>query len=212
LTPAKTLGWLDREGKRNGVTFAPGAADHLIAAVGADLGALRSEVAKLSGLISDGPATVEQIGGLVGVRHGETVHDWRDAVLGGSPERAVAMIEPILHQSGMTAVRMLMTLGSSLVGLGVARSHYENGKRGRALESAIFNSMRAARPFGLRDWKAEAAKWASWAPNWPETRIRFAIDEARMTDERLKSTTFSNDLGVLTDLVMWLAAGQELNI
>ena len=107
---------------------------------------------------------------------------------------------------------MLMTLGSSLVGLGVARSHYENGKRGRALESAIFNSMRAARPFGLRDWKAEAAKWASWAPNWPETRIRLAIDEARMTDERLKSTTFSNDLGVLTDLVMWLAAGQELNI
>ncbi|MEE8062291.1 MAG: DNA polymerase III subunit delta [Gemmatimonadales bacterium] len=212
LTPEKTLDWLNREGKLQGVAFAPGAADHLIAVVGGDLGAMRSEVAKLAGLSPDGPATVELIGSLVGIRHGETVWDWRDAVLGGNPSQSLAMIEPILNQSGMTAVRMLTTLGASLVGLGVARSHYDGGKRGRALESAVHDSLRAARLFWLRipNWRVEATKWASWAPDWPEPRIRAAIDAARMADERLKNTKFSKDLGVLTDLVMRLATGLEV--
>ncbi len=210
LTPEKTLDWLNREGKRQEVTFAPGAADHLIAAVGGDLGALRSETSKLAGLASDGPATVEQIGSLVGVHHGETVHDWRDAVLGGDPDKASSLIEPVLNQSGMTAVRMLTTLGTSLVGLGVTRSHYDSGKRGRALESAVYYSVRAARPFGLLQWKVEAANWASWAPDWPEPRIRAAIDAARMADERLKGTRISKDLGVLTDLVIRLATDLEV--
>lgn len=210
LTPGHVLRWLKREGERQGVTFAPGALDHLIAVVGADLGSLRSEVSKLAALAPDGEATVEQIGDLVGIRQGETVHDWRDAVLGGKPEKAVAMIETILHQSGMTGVRMLMTLGSSLIGMGVARSHYDSGKRGRALESAVVGSLSGARPFGLGNWKVEAAKWASWAPDWSQERIRAAIDAARSTDERLKNTKLSSDQGLLTDLVMRLAPGLEV--
>ena len=210
LTPEHALRWLDREGERQGVTFAPRAADHLIATLGGDLGALRSEVSKLAGLVSDGPATIAQIENLVGIRHGETVHDWRDAVLEGNPAKALEMIEPILHQSGMNAVRMVTSLGVSLIGLGVTRSHYDSGKRGRALQSAVFNSLRAARPYGLSNWKDEAVKWASWAPDWPAPRIRSAIDTARTADERLKGTRLSNDHGMLTDLVMQLATGPEV--
>jgi len=207
LTPDKTIRWLKKEGDRQGVTFAPDAIDHLIAVVGGDLGALRSEVSKLAGLAPDGEATVEQIGSMVGIRHGETVHDWRDAVLGGRPEKAVAMIETILQQSGMNGVRMVMSLGTSLIGMGVARSHYDSGKRGRALVSAVVGSIKAARPFGLRSWGEEAATWAACVPDWPQPRIRAAIDAARSTDERLKNTKLSNDRGLLTDLVMRLAIG-----
>jgi len=209
MRPEETARWLKREADRHGIQFDRGADDHLLATVGANLGALRSEVAKLSGLAVDGPITIAQVGDVVGIHQGETMTDWRDAVLGGDTARAASLIESILNQSGTTGVRMVMALSPALVGLGVARAHYDAGKRGRSLQSAVFDSIKVARPFGLK-WGDEAAKWASWAPEWPLPRIRQAIDDARRADELLKDTHLSDDAGLLTDLVMRLAAGREV--
>jgi DNA polymerase-3 subunit delta len=209
MRPAETARWLKREAGRHGIQFDRGADDHLLATVGANLGALRSEVAKLSGLAVDGPITIAQVGEIVGIHQGETLTDWRDAVLGGDTASAASLIESILNQSGTTGVRMVMALSPALIGLGVARAHYDAGKRGRSLQSAVFDSIKVARPFGLK-WGDEAAKWASWAPEWPLPRVRQAIDDARRADELLKDTHLSDDAGLLTDLVMRLAAGREV--
>ena len=72
---------------------------------------------------------------------------------------------------------MVMALGTALIGAGVARAHYDTGKRGRALYSAVFASIKAVRPYGFK-WGDEATKWASWAPQWPLPRIRLAIDDS----------------------------------
>ncbi len=204
-----TARWLKREADRHGIRFDRGAGEHLLATVGANLAALRSEVAKLSGLAVDTPITVQQVGDVVGLHQGETLIDWRDAVLAGDAAKAASLIESILNQSGTTGVRLVTALGTALIGAGVARAHYDTGKRGRALPSAVFNSIKAVRPYGFK-WGDEATKWASWAPHWPLPRIRRAIDDARRADELLKDTHVSNDAGILTDLVMRLAAGEEV--
>ncbi len=179
--------------------------------MGADLGALRSEVAKLSGLAVDGPITIEQVGDVVGIHQGETLTDWRDAVLAGDTAKAASLIESILNQSGTTGVRMIMALAQALIGVGLARAHYDGGKRGRSLRQAAFDAIKVARPFRIK-WGDEADKWASWAPHWPLPRVRQAIEDARRADELIKDTRLSDDAGVLTDLVMRLAAGREVNV
>jgi hypothetical protein len=58
------------------------------------------------------------------------------------------------------------------------------------------------RPFGVGDWKQEARRWSEWAPRWPAPRLRAALRAALDADIRLKSTTISDERGVLLDLVM----------
>lgn len=209
MSPEQTARWLKREASRHGIQFDHGADDHLLATAGSNLGALRSEVAKLSGIGSNAPITVDQVGDVVGIHQGETMTDWRDAVMAGDTAKAAGLVESILNQSGNSGVRMVMALGTALVGAGVARAHYDAGKRGRSLQSAAFNSIKAARPFGFK-YGEEAAKWTSWAPQWPLARVRLAVDDARRTDVLLKDSHVSDEAGLLTDLVMRLAAGREV--
>ncbi len=206
-----TVRWLKREADRNHIQFDQGADSHLLETVGADLGALRSEVAKLSGLAVDGPITIQQVGDTVGIHQGETLTDWRDAVLAGDTAKAASLIESILNQSGTNGVRMLMALSQALIGVGLARAHYDAGKRGGSLRQAAFDAIKIARIYGVK-WGDEAGKWASWAPQWPLPRVRRAIDDGRRADEFLKDTRLSDDAGGLTDLVMRLAAGREVTV
>jgi DNA polymerase III subunit delta len=202
LPPERARKWLSHQAGKLGVTLEPEAAEHLMRSVGSDLGGLTSELAKLASLPAGEPLTAAQVGDLVGVRHGETIWDWRQAVLDGQAGRAVSLLPSILAQPGVSGVKLLMTLGTALVGLGLARAHYDRGVRGRSLEAAVLKSLLSARPFGLLGYKEEASRWSSWAPRWPNQRIRAALRAARDTDVALKDTTISDERGLLTDLVL----------
>ena len=94
--------WLLRRAAALGVTLEDAAADHLLAATGGELGAVAAELQKLAALPAGTPLTAEQVGALVGIRHGETIYDWRDAALDGDAGRAAAMTGPLLDQPGVT--------------------------------------------------------------------------------------------------------------
>lgn len=202
LPPERARKWLSHQAGKMGVTLEPDAAEHLMRSVGSDLGGLTSELAKLASLPAGEPLTAAQVGDLVGVRHGETIWDWRQAVLDGQAGRAVSLLPSILAQPGVSGVKLLMMIGTALVGLGLARAHYDRGIRGRSLEAAVLKSLLSARPFGLLGYKEEASRWSSWAPRWPSQRIRAALRAARDTDVALKDTTVSDERGLLTDLVL----------
>jgi DNA polymerase-3 subunit delta len=206
LPPERARRWLLRRAGALGVSLEEAAADHLLAATGGELGAVAAELQKLSALPADTPLTAEQVGALVGVRHGETIYDWRDAALGGEAGRAARMTGALLDQSGVTAVKLVTLLGTSLAGVGLARSHYDRGIRGAALERQIFDRLRQLRLFGLPDWKLESARWARWAVAWPAKRIREGLRAARDADIALKSTTISDERAILIDLVLRLGA------
>jgi DNA polymerase-3 subunit delta len=204
LPPERAQRWLLRRAEQLGLTLAPEAAQHLVRSVGADLGAIESELAKLASLPADEPLTVERVGELVGVRYGETLWDWGEAVLGDEPGRSVALLNRVLAQPGVSGVKLVTHLGTALVGLGIARVLYDKGARGPALESAVFKTLLKVRPFGLLGYKEEAARWGRWAPHWSRARLAAALRAARDTDLALKSTTVSNERGLLTDLVLRL--------
>ena len=201
--------WVLHRAARLGLALEEAAAEHLLAATGADLGLTAAELDKLAALPSDTPLTAEQVGALVGVRHGETLYDWRDAALDGAAGRAARMVGPLLDQAGITAVRMVTLIGTGLAGVGLARSHLDRGVRGGSLERLVFDRLRELRLFGLPDWKAESGRWARWAAAWPAARVRDGLRAARDADQALKNTTVSDERGIVIDLVLRLASGHR---
>src|SRR4051812_16943520 len=83
LPPERARKWLLRRAAALEVALEDAAADHLLEAVGGDLGAVAAELQKFAALPAGAPLTAAQVGALVGVRHGETIYDWRDAVFDG---------------------------------------------------------------------------------------------------------------------------------
>jgi hypothetical protein len=102
----------------------------------------------------------------------------------------------------MSGVKMVTHLGSALIGLGVARSLYDKGTRGRSLEDLIFKALLKNRPGNLLGYKEEAAHWSRLVTRWPPRRIHSALTAALEADQSLKTTTISDERGVLTDLIL----------
>jgi len=202
LSPERAEKWVLRRAGQLGMDLEPEAARHLVRAVDADLATLESELAKLASLPEGQHLTAAAVGELVGVRHGETLWDWRDAVLDGRPGPAVKLAAAVLAQPGSSGVRLVSQLGTALVGIGIARSYYDRGMRGRTLEDGLFRMLLKHRPQGLLGYRDEAARWARWAPDWPASRVRSALRAASETDIALKSTTVSDELGLITGLML----------
>jgi len=203
LSADQVVEWLLARAGRLGLSFEAGAAEHLAKATGHDLGTIHAELAKLSALPDQGPITVERVGQLVGVRRGETLYDWRDAVLGGQTAKALELTDVVLGQTGVTPVRMATVIGSSLVGVSLARGHYDRGKRGPTLVSEL---ARRQRPYWLKDiaWSVEAGRWAGWAAAWAPSGISRAIESVLAADQALKNTRVSEDRSILLDLILQL--------
>ena len=204
LTPERAARWVLHRAKGLGVTVETDAAEHLVRVAGTDLGPLAAELAKLASGSDGTPVTADRVAELVGVRHGETVFDWRDAVFDGDTARAARLLAPVLGQSGVSGVRLLSLVGTTLIGLGAVRAAYDRSIRGSRLEDAGFQIQRRVRLFGLLSWGEEARRWARWAPAWTPARIRAALSAAVAADTALKSTVISDERGVLLDLVLRL--------
>ena len=208
LPAAELMKWITTRAAELGVTFAPGAAEHLLKCVGPSPSMLRLELEKFASLAAGEPVSIEQVADLVGIRHGETVLDWRDAVMDGNAGRAVTLLSRVLDQSGVSGVSLVSLIGTTLIGVAVVRAAYDRRMRGAALERAAMDALRAGRPGRLGPWKEESAHWARWAASWPLPRISGALRAALHTDRALKNTALSDERGLVADLVMRLSIGQ----
>ncbi len=209
LPESRVLKWLDRRAQGLGVELPEDAARHLVRAVGGELASLAAELAKLAALPSGEPLTAERVGELVGVRRGETIFDWRDAVLEDRPEPAVRLIGPLLDQPGSSGVKLVTMLGTTLIGVGIARSHYDRRLRGKALDDAVYEVIRRNRVYGLLSWGEEKGRWLRWAPSWPAGRVADGLRSLLMADRALKGITISDERGIVTDLVLRMATSRR---
>jgi DNA polymerase-3 subunit delta len=202
LSPSLAMRWINHYARQQNLELTAEAVSHLFESVGNDLGLLRMELDKIASLSVEGPVGPDTVAGLVGIRRGETLLSWRDLVLAGSLARALPMIGPVLNQSGMSGVKMVTALATSLIGLGLARPHYDRGLRDRALQQKIFGTIMSVRPFGLGDWRVESERWSRLVAAWPMPRIAAALRAALAADFGLKNTRISDEQGVVTDLVL----------
>jgi len=205
--------WVAHRAKQLQLTLEPDAAELLVQTVGNDLGALVGELEKLAaavaGRTSGGGATRQDVAALVGARPGQTLQDLIDAALERRAAAAARLIEPVLEQAGMTGVRILMALGTALLGTALGRAELDRGTPPGRLAAALLGQLRAARPFGLGSWEQTAARWASWATHWSAASLRAALRLALDADRALKSTTLTDERGILVQLVLALGVLQR---
>ena len=202
LPPARVLKWMAHQARQLRLRLEPDAAELLAAAVGNDLGALAQELAKLSALAIGRSATRDDVAALVGVRQGETLQDFVDAALERRAAAAARLVEPVLEQAGMTGVRMVTALGTAVLGTALARAELDRGTTSPRLESVVLSAVRAARPWGVGNWQDTASRWARWATLWSAAELRGALRLALTADRALKSSTVSDERGILMQLVL----------
>jgi DNA polymerase III subunit delta len=199
--------WMQHRATTLGITLAPDAAELLVKAVGNDLTTISRELEKLAGLAAGTgrPVTAEDVSSLVGVHRGETVFDLVDAALERRVARAAQLVEPVLEQAGMSGVKIVSLLGTHLVGTALARSERDRGLPLARLPEALYRQMQSVRPYGLRSYKEEAARWTAWSGLWSARELGHALRAALRADNALKTATVSDDRGILTQLVLGFA-------
>lgn len=205
LPPHRLAGWIVREAEKAHVALDDGATAHLLATVGSDLPSLAAEIAKLASAVEGRVATADDVADLVGVRHGETVFDFVDAVTGRRGVAAAEMAQRLLEAPGVTAVRLVATLSTALVGVALARALLDEGVARGAVEGRLFGAIQEARPMGVRNWQLEAEGWARDAAQWTLAELDAAIAELFRADRRLKHTTVAGAVEILQEALLTMA-------
>jgi DNA polymerase-3 subunit delta len=210
LPPDRVARWMTRRAAELGLVLEPEAGTLLLDAVGHDLGFLARELDKLAALTGGRPGTRSDVAALVGVRRGETLSDLVEAALARQPPVAARLVEPVLEQAGMSGVRVVTALGTALIGTALARAELDRGVAPARLPDVLFRHILAGRPFGLGNWKEEAARWARWAARWQSTALRDALRRTLAADCALKSSTVSDAQAIVRELLLtWAMPVQE---
>ncbi len=196
--------WLQHRATTLGVTLAADATELLLKAVGSDLSTLSRELEKLASL-AGGPVTADDVSNLVGVRRDETVFDLVEAALERRAARAAQLVEPVLEQTGMSGVKILSLLGTHLVGTALARAERDRGVPAARLPDTIYRHLQSVRPYGMRSYKEEAARWTAWSGFWTARELGRALRAALAADNALKTATVSDERGIVTQLVLGFA-------
>jgi DNA polymerase-3 subunit delta len=201
--------WVLRRGKQLQIEIEPDAVDHLIKATGASLSELAMELEKLASAVGNESIGVEEIESFVGVRHGETMPDWVDAVLARDNLRAISLLNIVLPRSGVTGVRMLMGLGTAFAGSRLSRALSDRGIPPRQMERQLLEYVKRTRPAGLGSHKAEVGRWIAASRKWTGGELENALRLVYEADQQLKSTTISDARSTLYTLLLRLNARRE---
>ncbi len=205
LRPERVEKWIRHRAEREGVALDPDGARLLHEAVGDDLAQLAAELAKLRGAVGPRDATASDIEDLVGVRHGETVPDFVDAVTARRFDAAIAMLRHLLEGPGTSGVRLVSSLATALVGVALARAYLDRGSSSAAAAREVFGAMQAARPMNLRKWTDEADRWVRDAAQWSAAELDGALAQLLKADRRLKGTSLGGDVAIVTDALLAIA-------
>jgi DNA polymerase-3 subunit delta len=204
LNHKRQLRWIKVRAERAGFELGDDAAEHLLKVVGGDLSLLASEVDKVAAIATEGESIgAEEIADLVGVRHGETHHDWIEAVLLRDTPRATAILPVVLANSGISGVRLVAALGTGLIGVRLARAYLDDGNSSARVEGTIRKAVQRARiGWMFRDTRDPFPLWARAAELWTTQEIDETLRAAYECDKALKSTTVSDERGMITEMLL----------
>ena len=202
--------WAIARAARWGITLDSPAAVHLVRAVGGSLSTAAGEIDKLGAAVETGAVVgVPEVERFVGVRHGETLTDWIDAVAQRDVSRAVRLLDVVMPQPGITAVKMLNTLGTTLLGVRLARALADQRKNAREVKDGLWRYLKGARPRGIGRYGEEIERWMAAARRWRTTELDDALKLMHEADEQLKSTTLSDPRATLTTLLLRFGSPKE---
>jgi len=103
----------------------------------------------------------------------------------------------------MSGVKILSLLGTHLVGTALAPSRARPGCPGGTLAGHDLPPLQSVRPYGMRSYKEEAARWTAWSGFWTARELGRALRGALAADNALKTATVSDDRGIVTASLCW---------
>jgi DNA polymerase-3 subunit delta len=202
--------WAIARAARWEVTLESQAATHLVRAVGGNLSTAASEIDKLAAAVEAGATVgVPEVERFVGVRHGETLMDWVDAVAQRNIVLAIKLLDVVLPQPGMTAVKMLNTLGGTLLGTRLTRAFADQRKNAQQVKDALWRYLKGSHPPGIGRYGEEVDRWIAAAKRWRTPELDDALRLMYEADEQLKSTTLSDPRATLTTLLLRFGSPED---
>jgi DNA polymerase-3 subunit delta len=206
LTGARIPKWISYYVEHDlGATITAGAVTLLQEAAGTDLGQLRIELDKLVSFTGGGPINEAAVSAVVGVRAGETMGDFLDAVARRDAPSALTMLPAILQQPKASAVTTVMALTAQTLALGWAQAARERGTHPSKLNGDLFNLLKeSGSVFTGRSWGEFVATCARASDSWTATAVDDALEALLDADACLKDTRLSSDEQLLSTLVLSL--------
>lgn len=203
----KLPGWIVNHARAEvGAEITPEGASLLLAAVGADLPALATELAKLASYAGDRAIDEDAVSAIVGVRRGETLGDFLDAVAARDAARALALLPHVLQQPKANAVTTVMALGAQTLMLAWAQAARAEGMPAGAVAKELWTVLKESGGFLGRPWGEAIAAWTRYYPGWSAPALDAALDALLAADVALKESRVSSDEQVLATLVLTLCA------
>lgn len=184
------------------VEITDGAADLLFEAVGNDLYRLASELDKLASFTSGATITEESVTAAVGIRRGETISDFLDAVMKRDAATALDLIEHILAQPKTSGVSVVMALSTQMLALAWGRARLDSGLSPSRLEGEYFQLLRSTGAYPARPWNGAARAWASAARDWKLSECDSAVSALLAADVALKETRVSSEHHIIATVVL----------
>ena len=186
-----------------GRTITPEAVALLVEAVGGDLAQLAVELEKLASY-STGTIDEPAVADVVGVRRGESLGDFLDAVAAKDVSKALELIPIALQLPKMSAVTIVMALTIQTLGLGYAEATLATGTSQRGVYSELMALLKDTGVFPWRSWNEAVNAWTKHAERWTASEIDAALHALLTADAALKETRLSSPEQLLATLVLAL--------
>jgi DNA polymerase III subunit delta len=187
----------------------------LQSAVGTDLQQLAIELDKLVSFTGGGVIDETAVTAIVGVRRGETVGAFLDAVGARDVVVALELLPGVMAQPKVSAVTIIMALTAQTLAVGLARTRRERGMAAGRLAGELFGLLKeAGSVYAGRPWGEAVEAWARLASRPDEDDpdgklLDGALDALLAADAALKESHLSSDEQLLTNLVLTLCTTQE---
>ena len=186
-------------------TITPGAVTLLQEAAGTDLSQLRVELEKLASFADSGVIDEAAVSAIVGVRPGETMGDFLDAIARRDAASALSMLSGVLQLPKASAVTTVMALTAQTLAIGWAQAARERGTHAAKLNGDLFNLLKeSGSVYTGRSWGEFVATCARASDLWSARAIDAALDALLSADSCLKDTRLSSDEQLLSNLVLSL--------
>jgi DNA polymerase III subunit delta len=198
-----------------GTPITPEAVALLQSAVGTDLSQLAVELDKLASFTSGVPIDEAAVAAIVGVRRGETVGAFLDAVGARNTVAALELLPGVMAQPKASAVTIVMALTAQTLAVAWARARREHGIPTGRLAGELFGLLKeAGSVYTGRPWGEAVDSWTRLASRPDEDDpdgklLDGALDALLAADAALKETRLSSDEQLLTNLVLTLCTAQE---
>jgi len=188
-----------------GATITSGAVTLLQEAVGTELAQLRVELDKLAAFTGGGVIDEAAVSAVVGVRPGETLGDFLDAVARRDAVAALGMLDTVMQQPKSSAVTTVMALSAQTLAIAWAQSARERGVHAGKLTQDLFSLLKeSGSVFTGRSWGEFVATCVRESERWSPAAIDDALDALLEADKTLKDSRVSSDEQVLATLVLLL--------